>query len=71
MGDGAWTDEMGTIFSFVKHHLISQKKQENPVYKIAFVFEYFSPNHGGNEIRQNEAEQKMGQNKMAGTTLNG
>ena len=34
LGDRAGTDEMESMFSFVKHHLISRrKKQENSIHK--------------------------------------
>ena len=59
---GACTDNMRSVISFVKHHLISQKKKgENAVTKYWHFGMKYSPTDGGNKDRQNEAENTLGQ----------
>ena len=45
--DGAGTDEMMSVVSFVKHHLVSQKIQENFVNRNGLLLKNYSPNYGG------------------------
>ena len=51
---------LSSIVSFL------QNKQENPNYKIDLFLEKYSPNNGGNKIRQNGAEQNIERKKIGG-----